>query len=114
MALRLPTGEREKLLAKYKTKLFEAYGIVQKRYVTVPDALLAKTDELKPGRAQPFPTRRSTGICSASCTPPVPWRSGFLRENERSFWRSTRQSFSRHTGSSKGVCDRPRRSLGED
>jgi hypothetical protein len=48
MALRLPTGEREKFLAKYKTKLFEAYGIVQKEYVTVPDALLAKTNELKP------------------------------------------------------------------
>ena len=42
MALRLPAGEREKFLAKYKTKLFEAYGIVQKESVTVPDALLAK------------------------------------------------------------------------
>ena len=48
VALRLPAGEREKFLAKYKTKLFEAYGIVQKEYVTVPDALLAKTNELKP------------------------------------------------------------------
>jgi hypothetical protein len=48
VALRLPAGEREKFLAKYKTKLFEAYGIVQKEYVTVPDALLAKTKELKP------------------------------------------------------------------
>ena len=48
MALRLSTGERDKFLAKYKTKLFEAYGIVQKEYVTVPDALLAKTNELKP------------------------------------------------------------------
>jgi hypothetical protein len=48
MALRLPAGEREKFLAKYKTKLFEAYGIVQKEYVTVPDALLAKTNELRP------------------------------------------------------------------
>jgi len=27
--------------------LHEAYGIVQKEYVTVPDALLAKTNELK-------------------------------------------------------------------
>jgi hypothetical protein len=48
MALRLPAGEREKFLAKYKTRLFEAYGVVQKEYVTVPDALLAKTNELKP------------------------------------------------------------------
>jgi len=48
MALRLPKGEREKFLAKYRTKLFEAYGIVQKEYVTVPDALLAETNELKP------------------------------------------------------------------
>ena len=48
MALRLPEGAREEFLKKYKTKLFEAYGIVQKEYVTVPDALLAKTNELKP------------------------------------------------------------------
>jgi hypothetical protein len=48
MALRLPEGAREKFLERYKTKLFEAYGIVQKEYVTVPDALLAKTKELKP------------------------------------------------------------------
>ena len=48
MALKLPKGEREKFLEKYETKLFEAYGIVQKEFVTVPDALLANTDELKP------------------------------------------------------------------
>jgi len=48
LALRLPKGEREKFLEKYKTKLFDAYGIVQKEYVTVPDALLANTSELKP------------------------------------------------------------------
>jgi hypothetical protein len=47
MALRLPEVEREKFLKKYKTKLFEAYGVVQKEYVTVADALLAKTAELK-------------------------------------------------------------------
>jgi hypothetical protein len=47
MALRLPAGEREKFLEKYKTKLFEAYGVVQKEYVTVPDALLTKTAELQ-------------------------------------------------------------------
>lgn len=47
MALRLPEEEREKFLAKYATKLFEAYGVVQKEYVTVPDALLENTKELK-------------------------------------------------------------------
>jgi hypothetical protein len=48
LALRLPEAEREKFLAKYKTKLFDAYGVVQKEYVVVPDALLAKAAELKP------------------------------------------------------------------
>lgn len=46
MALRLPEGEREKFVKKYKTKLFEAYGAVMKEYVAVPDALLKKTKEL--------------------------------------------------------------------
>jgi len=48
MALRLPKGERENFLERYNTTLFEAYGIVQKEYVTVPDELLAHTDELRP------------------------------------------------------------------
>lgn len=48
LALRLPAEAREKFIAKYKTKLVEAYGIVQKEYVEVPDALLKKTAELKP------------------------------------------------------------------
>ena len=47
LALRLPKEEREKFLRKYKTTLFESYGIVQKEYVTVPDTLLAKTRELQ-------------------------------------------------------------------
>ena len=47
LALRLPEAEREKFLEKYKTSLFESYGIVQKEYVTVPDALLANTKELR-------------------------------------------------------------------
>src|SRR5215472_13374557 len=46
MALRLPEGEREKFLKKYKTRLFEAYGAVMPEYVAVPDALLKKTAEL--------------------------------------------------------------------
>jgi hypothetical protein len=48
MALKLPKGQREAFLEKYQTKLFEAYGIVQKEFVTVPDALLADTDDLSP------------------------------------------------------------------
>lgn len=48
MALRLPPDERERFLKKYKTRLFEAYGVVQKEYVTVPDSLLRKTEELQP------------------------------------------------------------------
>ncbi len=45
--LRLPKDAIEPFLAKYKTKLCEAYGIVQKEYVTVPDSLLKNTAELK-------------------------------------------------------------------
>ena len=67
LALRLPTGEREAFLKKYKTKLCEAYGIVQREYVEVPDALLASTRELKQyfdlsyeyvGSLKPKPTTR--------------------------------------------------------
>lgn len=47
VAIRLPEGEREEFLKKYKTKLFEAYGAVMKEYVTVPDGLLEKTKELQ-------------------------------------------------------------------
>ncbi|MDP4261739.1 MAG: hypothetical protein Q8941_04350 [Bacteroidota bacterium] len=47
VALRLPEEERAKFLDKYKTKLVEQYGIIQKEYVTVPDSLLEKTNELK-------------------------------------------------------------------
>jgi len=47
MALRLPEGEREKFLKKYETNLYEAYGVVMKEYVTVPDALLKNTKELR-------------------------------------------------------------------
>ena|SRR5271156_474617 len=47
MALRLPGGERELFLKKYKTKLCDAYGVVQAEYVVVPDSLLSKTSELK-------------------------------------------------------------------
>jgi TfoX/Sxy family transcriptional regulator of competence genes len=45
--LRLPNPERDAFLAKYKTKLCEAYGRIQPEYVEVPDSLLSKTSELK-------------------------------------------------------------------
>src|SRR5271168_2265358 len=47
LAIRLSEEEREKFLKKYKTKLFEAYGVVMKEYVAVPDGLLKKTKELQ-------------------------------------------------------------------
>ena len=48
LSLRLPDGVREQFLKKYDATLFEAYGIVQKEYVTVPDALLKNTRGLRP------------------------------------------------------------------
>jgi hypothetical protein len=47
LALRLPAEEREKFLKKYKTTLFEAYGVVMKEYATVPDRLLKDTKTLQ-------------------------------------------------------------------
>ena len=47
LALRLPKEVRESFLAKYKTTLVEAYGVVQKEYVAVPENLLKNTEELK-------------------------------------------------------------------
>jgi len=67
LALRLPEAEREAFLKKYKTKLCELYGVVQKEYVMVPESLLRKTTELKPyfeasyayvGTLKPKPTRK--------------------------------------------------------
>src|SRR5882724_6035205 len=48
LALRLPTKMRGAFLKKYKTTLSEQYGSIQPEYAVVPDALLAKTKELKP------------------------------------------------------------------
>jgi len=47
LALRLSENEREKFLKKYKTTLFEAYGVVMKEYVKVPDSLLRDTKTLQ-------------------------------------------------------------------
>ena len=69
LALRLPKDEREEFLKKYKTKLFEAYGVVMKEYVTVPDRLLRDTRTLQPyfqlsyeyiKTLKPKPTRKKT------------------------------------------------------
>jgi hypothetical protein len=48
VALRLPEPKRGAFLKKYRTTLAAHYGVVQAEYVTVPDALLAKTRELGP------------------------------------------------------------------
>ena len=47
LALRLPKNIIEDFLKKYNTKLQEAYGIVQKEYVVVPESLFKNTKELK-------------------------------------------------------------------
>ena len=47
LGIRLPKEEREAFLERYNTALFKQYGAVMKEYVTVPDELLANTEELK-------------------------------------------------------------------
>jgi hypothetical protein len=47
LGMRLPKGELEAFLAKYKTSLFVSYGVVKKDWATVPDALLKDTKTLK-------------------------------------------------------------------
>jgi len=47
LAIRLPEPERGEFLKNHKTKLFEAYGIVMKEYVAVPEKLLEDTKQLK-------------------------------------------------------------------
>jgi hypothetical protein len=48
LALRLLETEPEAFLKKYKAKLCQAYGVVQREYVEVPDFFTASTRELKP------------------------------------------------------------------
>jgi hypothetical protein len=69
LALRLPGGAREAFLDRYATTLHQAYGTVMKDWVSVPDALLADTDELAPhfqashayvAAQKPKPTKRRT------------------------------------------------------
>jgi TfoX/Sxy family transcriptional regulator of competence genes len=59
LALRLSEKHREAFLKKYQTTLFEAYGIIKKEYVTVPDSLLKKTNELKKYFAQSYEYART-------------------------------------------------------
>jgi hypothetical protein len=47
VGMRLPAGEVDAFLKRYKTTLFESYGVVKKDWVTVPEALLKNTKELK-------------------------------------------------------------------
>ena len=70
LALRLPMEQRNAFLKKYKTTLCEQYGSVMPEYVVVPDALLARTHELKRffdmsyayvGSLKPKPTTRKKG-----------------------------------------------------
>jgi len=67
LALRLPTKERDEFLSRFDARLQDAYGIVQREYVAVPDALLTDTPTLAPYFAaslayvsslKPKPTRR--------------------------------------------------------
>jgi len=48
MALRLSTADRATFIGRFSTHLHEAYGIVQKQYVTVPGPLLDDTEQLLP------------------------------------------------------------------
>jgi hypothetical protein len=70
LVLRLGPADREAFLARYETRLHEAFGTIQKDYVDVPAALLETTDELAPwfaasvayvGGLRPKPTNRSSG-----------------------------------------------------
>jgi hypothetical protein len=47
LGIRLSPDQVEAFLKKYKTTMFESYGVVKKDWVTVPDALLKNTKELK-------------------------------------------------------------------
>ena len=67
LALRLPSPQREAFIERFKTTLQEAYGFVQKEYVSVPEAVLADTHLLSQffrashayvSRLKPKPTRR--------------------------------------------------------
>lgn len=69
LALRLPATERDEFLKKHKTKLCVQHGTVMKEYAEVPDALLKKTEAIRPffelsfayvSSLKPKPTRKAT------------------------------------------------------
>jgi hypothetical protein len=47
LGIRLAPDQVESFLKKYKTTMFESYGVVKKDWVTVPDSLLKNTKDLK-------------------------------------------------------------------
>lgn len=47
MGIRLPDDKLQAFLKKYKTMLFESYGVVKKDWATVPAALLKNTKALQ-------------------------------------------------------------------
>jgi hypothetical protein len=59
LALRLSESDRERFITEHRTGLHEAYGHVQKEYVTVPGSLLATTDELAPWFAASYAYAKS-------------------------------------------------------
>jgi hypothetical protein len=48
MAMRLSPDDRTAFIERFSTTLHEAYGVVQKEYVTVPPDLLDDTERLLP------------------------------------------------------------------
>jgi len=48
LALRLPSSERDAFMRLFDAPLHQAYGVVQKDYVTVPESLVADTETLEP------------------------------------------------------------------
>lgn len=47
LGIRLAPDQVDPFLKKYKTKMFESYGVVKKDWVAVPDSLLKDTKELQ-------------------------------------------------------------------
>ena len=47
LSLRLPAAEREQFIEEFGARLTEQYGIVQKEYVEVPDAVLDDIDVIR-------------------------------------------------------------------
>jgi hypothetical protein len=94
LALRLPAEAREAFVAKYKGGPVMPYGVVQKEYVAVPEALLANTAELAPYFAQsveyakslkPKPTtgktaRKTAGKTAAKATSAGSRRRAFAKK----------------------------------